>query len=79
MEDDTGEGIGGTLEEEELEHKLKHGEPNGVLGLYACGYNAYYLLSAAYLGFFSLRFMARPTLTAVRLHHRERGAKDTQH
>jgi len=29
------EGIGGTLKEEELERKLKHGEPSGVLGLYA--------------------------------------------
>jgi len=33
------EGIGGTLKEEELERKLKHGEPNGVLGLYACEYD----------------------------------------
>jgi tRNASer (uridine44-2'-O)-methyltransferase len=39
LEDDDGRGIGGTPEEEELERKLKHGEPNGILGLYACGYH----------------------------------------
>lgn len=38
LEQDNDGGIGGTLGEEDLERKLKHGEPNGVLGLYACEY-----------------------------------------